>query len=789
MDMTTMRGTVRRFVRGDCGPAALAIACLLLPAPLLAQVTNGSFEDGPNHLNGWTVGPGARVEALQASNFGPNALPVPDGSWYALLSTGPGDVPGAPGGDFDDNGTNDFDSATLGTTFTTTVANETLKLQWAFLTDEVGPGEQGSLLYDDLFDITIEGYSIVRGSVNKPGGISPFPDTAAYDSVRYTVGSAGLTGGSDFGSATGGGTIEFQSVCIAVANPGTYALRFLVADQSDALFDSGLLVDAVEVASGCDPTTQITDSTGASLEVKGGGFVFRTVSNGRVAMSSSGMAIAFRSSGDYNGDNPNLQEQIWMATPNGATLDISRVTALVGAGLEDPGISGNGQWLVFASNGDLLPPGNADANNEIFRYDRDNGVFSQITNTSGCTNGQPTINDDGSHVAFLSDCDLGFGGGDDEIVLWDGAFRGVDTSGCVNRLPWISRDLAGRYLTFITDCDGQYPGTSNPDRGTEILQWDTITDLYLQVTDTPAGFTNDTSSSSSGGRFVAFVSTADHETGRNPAGDFAVFRYDTVGGSFVQLTDPDPLALFTYSAIDDTGAFVAVERFDLVTAVFEISLVDAAVPRVLRPVAPGIAGVTSNFPAVAMAGNRPVVAFQSDGDFSGNNADSNIELWMGGAAFVPPVPGIYCSSPDIAIPDRNNQGVTDFITVPDTGLLVDLDLYVRIQHTHVGDLRVILRHVDTGTQRRMIDRPGAPPGFGCSGDDVETTLDDEAATNVDDECVTPGPIAIEGFLQPDRPLAIFDGEDITGDWRLQVSDRVRRNTGYFLEWCLIPTTQ
>jgi len=780
---------VHRFVRGNCGPAALVIACLLLPAPLLAQVTNGSFEDAPNHLNGWTIGPSARVEALQASNFGPNSLPVPDGSWYALLSTGPGNVPGAPGGDFDSNGTGDFDSGTLSTTFTTTVANESLRLQWAFLTNEVGPGGQGSLQYDDLFDITIDGSSIINGSVNKPGGSSPFPDTVAYDSLRYTVNSTGLTDGSDFGTAAGGGAIEFQFLCISVANPGTYTLQFLIADQADSTYDSGLLVDAVEVASSCDPTMQITDSIGALLVVKDGSFVFRAVSNGRAATSRSGMAIAFRSNGNYNGDNPNLQEQIWLATPNGATFDIARVTAFVGADLGDPGISGNGQWLAFASNGDLLPPGNADANYEIFRYDRDNGIFSQITDTSGCTNDQPTINDDGSRVAFLSDCNLGFGGGDDEIVLWDGSFRGIDTSGCVNRLPWISRDLAGRYVTLITDCDGQYPGTSNSDRGTEILQWDTVTDLYRQITNTPAGFSNDTSSSSADGRFVAFVSTADHEAGQNPAGDLVAFRYDTVGGSFLQLTDPDPLGLLTFSAIDDTGAFIAVERFDLLTSAFEIDLVDAAAPRTLLSVIGGSAGVASNFPAVAIAGDRTVVAFQSNGDFSGNNPDANIELWMGGGTFVPPTPSIYCSSPNIAIPDRNNQGVTDIITVPDTGLLTDLDLYVRIQHTHVGDLWVTLRNMDTGTQRRMINRPGAPPGFGCSGDDIETTLDDEAGTNVDDECITPGPIAIEGFLQPDRSLDIFDGEDMAGTWRLQVADRQRQNTGYFLEWCLVPTTQ
>ena len=153
------------------------LAPVLLSAPLSAQVVNGSFEDSADHLNGWTPGPGARVEALQASNFGPTQITPPDGDWFVLVSTGPGDVPTAPGGDFDANATSDFDRSTLSTTLTTTAANETLRFQWAFLTNEVGPGSQGDPQHDDLFDITLDGISIINRSVNKPGGSSPFPES------------------------------------------------------------------------------------------------------------------------------------------------------------------------------------------------------------------------------------------------------------------------------------------------------------------------------------------------------------------------------------------------------------------------------------------------------------------------------------------------------------------------------------------------------------------------------------------------------------------------------------
>lgn len=759
----------------------------LSAAVVPAQITNGSFEDAPDHLNGWALGPGARVEALQSSNLAPNTIAVPDGNWMAMVSTGPGNVPTAPGGDFDANGTADYDRSTLGTTFITTSPGEGLCFQWAFLTDEVGPGGQGQADYDDLFDVTIDGTSIFNGSVNKPGGVSPFPDTDAYDDLRYTVNSTGLADNSDFGTNAGGGAAPWRSLCTVIANPGTYALQFLVADQADSTYDSALLVDDVTLTPPTPPLVQVTRSDEALTEFKGGGFILKHADNLPAASSAGGSTLVFRSTGDYAGDNPTLQEQVWIATENGSVYDVTRLTAAVNAQFDEPEVSADGLWIVFASTADLVPAGNADGNLEIFRYDVAGGSYSQITTTAGCSNDQATINDGGTRIAFVSDCNLGFGSGDDEIVYWDGGFHGVDTSGCTNRGPRISRDAAGRYVSFVSDCDGPY-GSSNSDGSLEVVQWDALLDLYREVTVSPAGTDNDAVDSSADGRYLSLVSDVDHEAGENPAGALVAFRYDRNSDSFLQLTDPAPFGPFTASSIDSTGALVAVERIDFLTGAADVLLIDASTPRTLLPISTGSATVFNTLPSVSVSASGARVAFLSNGDMLGTNADMNNEVWISGPTFNPPVVTTYCSTPNAAIPDNSNPGVNDFINIADSGTLADLDLYLVIEHPHVGDLRVTLRHVDTGTQRRMVNRPGRPPGPGCSGDDIDATLDDDAASPVEDECVTPGPVAIQGSFTPDQSLAPFNGEDLSGDWRINVSDRRGSNVGTLVEWCLIPAT-
>jgi hypothetical protein len=84
----------------------------------------------------------------------------------------------------------------------------------------------------------------------------------------------------------------------------------------------------------------------------------------------------------------------------------------------------------------------------------------------------------------------------------------------------------------------------------------------------------------------------------------------------------------------------------------------------------------------------------------------------------------------------------------------------------------------------IIDRPGAPSSvWGCFGTDILATLDDEAATPVEDECSS-GVTAISGSFIPNNPLSAFDLAPAGATWRLTVSDHLGAYVGTLNEWCV-----
>ena len=149
---------------------------------------------------------------------------------------------------------------------------------------------------------------------------------------------------------------------------------------------------------------------------------------------------------------------------------------------------------------------------------------------------------------------------------------------------------------------------------------------------------------------------------------------------------------------------------------------------------------------------------------------------------------LQCSSPNLAIPDNNPAGVTNDLVIANGGTIDDLNVSVGMTHSWVGDVVFTLQHVDTGTTVTFYDRPGVPAStFGCSGDNVDATLDDEAGTLVENECGAGVP-AIDGTFIPNNLLAAFDGEDRAGTWRITASDLASGDTGTLNTWCVAAST-
>ena len=144
--------------------------------------------------------------------------------------------------------------------------------------------------------------------------------------------------------------------------------------------------------------------------------------------SNDGKRIVFDSINDYNGKNVDSNRDIWVydvdsrsiiqitdtADLKEDTTDTAKVTTRINN--ETPAISGDGTKIVFVSNADLGGTTNADRNYEVYVADlprnATTATISRITDTEKNSDNEvikeifnnysPTINDDGSVIAFVS---------------------------------------------------------------------------------------------------------------------------------------------------------------------------------------------------------------------------------------------------------------------------------------------------------------------------------------------------------------------------------------------------
>jgi subtilisin-like proprotein convertase family protein len=137
----------------------------------------------------------------------------------------------------------------------------------------------------------------------------------------------------------------------------------------------------------------------------------------------------------------------------------------------------------------------------------------------------------------------------------------------------------------------------------------------------------------------------------------------------------------------------------------------------------------------------------------------------------PPSACVTYTSSDVPISLPNGtSSISSNLTVSGATTIGDLNVSVNMPHAWVGDLSMVLTHQGTGTSVTILDRPGVPAStYGCSGDNIDATLDDEAGAPVENQCAGGTP-TINGTFSPNNALSAFDGQSGNGTWVLQVTD-------------------
>lgn len=647
-----------------CRLAVSAIALLAFSVAARAQVpTNGSFETGD--LTGWTTGGYNRAGAIRSSHITPTtSLTIPDGTWAAAVSSGPGELAtGTTGATNFDNlgGNNDYDLSWLQASFTLPANSAYVAFDWGFASGEQNEADQ----YDDLMDVTVNGTRIMTRSSCKLNGssYSPFPNASCQNAtvVNHTVNSTAVTALRNINLRFG--SPAFQRICLplpaGLVTGSTVALRFTVADQNDHQVDSTLFIDNVEIKSSCNEVgtiVQLTNTTGRNVEVKGGGFVARMAAARALSVDSNGRSVAFISSADLGG-NANLLDQIYVWNGLSFTRAAWSGTPQMASGgqMQNLALSGDldgtlyGRHIVFSAKMSETD------NYEIYQFDRSTNALTTVTTTSGCSNTDPTIDGNGDVIAWTSDCNALTGAGTARrIIARTGTTNTVIPANtlCTGTTPVreargarLTKNANGRYLVFESNCNPT-GGNAETTPNYEIFRYDrngaaSAAASYAQVTTTTInGSASEVTQNSfavldgsADGRYVFFISNGN----LTPSGsvfnaDFSyeIFRWDGNAAAASRLSqrtngsDSDIIGLdLSYDALD--YAFERFERTTFNTSVGRRRVATAgADPESLLASAPFVFHAR-----IGKDGVVPVVSFLSPENFLSTNADGNPEVWQG----------------------------------------------------------------------------------------------------------------------------------------------------------------
>ncbi len=290
------------------------------------------------------------------------------------------------------------------------------------------------------------------------------------------------------------------------------------------------------------------------------------------SINATGTRIAFSSSNNLTGGNANGGSEIFLYDANAPAPGITQITNTTGTGAVNgsPSINADGTRIAFRSNRDLTG-GNADGNFEIFLYDANAPTpgFIQITNSTSGRSDHPSLNADGTRIAFTSESDLtgDNADGNGEVFIFDatapapGVTQITNTTGGANTLFRSRPSINANGIRTAFSSDRDLTG-SNADSNFDIFLYDANAPAagITQITNTTGGFnglSSDRAINAAGTR-IAFTSDRDL-TGENPDGNFEIFLFDgnTQPPSFSQITNTAPRGGNGQPSINADGTRIA----------------------------------------------------------------------------------------------------------------------------------------------------------------------------------------------------------------------------------------
>jgi subtilisin-like proprotein convertase family protein len=140
-----------------------------------------------------------------------------------------------------------------------------------------------------------------------------------------------------------------------------------------------------------------------------------------------------------------------------------------------------------------------------------------------------------------------------------------------------------------------------------------------------------------------------------------------------------------------------------------------------------------------------------------------------------PLPAATYSTGNLSVPLPDVATVEVPLAIADTGVVSDVNVRIRLNHTFDADLSISLIGPDGTTVDLSSGNGGGGDNFGsgansCAGQ--PTVFDDSAAASI-----TAGAAPFAGTFRPEQALSAFNGKPTAGTWKLKITDTAALDVG------------